>query len=91
MSINEKEYIDEFLLNAVEMKTIIAGIYYKQLKEIAKFILNLPKKERKNYIIFCKYSILNKCKQIGDYFRIETKVSEYLQENVLCIVAKNNF
>lgn len=91
MNIKEEEYIDKFLLNEIEMKTITAGIYYKQLKEIAEFILNLPRKERKKFIIFCKYSIFQKCKQIGDYFKLKTKISEYLPENVLCIIAKNTF
>lgn len=91
MSINEKEYVEKFLLNEVEMKAIAVGMYYRQLKDMAEFILDLPRKERKKHIILCQYSIFNKCKQIGDYFNLKTKISEHLPENVLCIVTKNTF
>ena len=72
-----------------EIKTLTTGIYYKQFKELVESILKIPFKQRDRYTVICKENVYKECKKIADYFEIKTVVSDYLPDDILIVLYKN--
>lgn len=74
-----------------EINTLTVGIYYKQLKELVKSIIEIPHKERNKYSIGCQENIFAQCKKIADYFNIKTIKLVYLPDDILILLFKQDF
>lgn len=74
-----------------EIKNLTTGIYYKQFKKLVKYISKIPYEQRDNYIVRCKEEVYRECKKIADYFGIKTIKSDYLPEDILMVLYKQEY
>lgn len=79
-----------------EIHTITTGIYYKELQETLDYILEIPYKDRKGYLICCQEKIYRECKKIGKFFKIPVIIeTALLDKNLIVIInvdkIKNDF
>lgn len=72
-----------------EINTLTVGIYYEQFKELVESILKIPFRQRYRYTVICKENVYKECKKIADYFEIKTVKSDYLQDDILIVLYKN--
>mgnify|MGYP000737709200 FL=1 len=72
-----------------EMNTLTVGIYYEQFKELVESILKIPFRQRYRYTVICKENVYKECKKIADYFKIKTVKSNYLLDDILIVLYKN--
>ena len=66
-----------------------AVVYDKQLKELIKSILKIPFTQRDRYMVICKENVYKECKKIVDYFEIKTIKSDFLPDDILIVLYKN--
>lgn len=85
----EKTADELFEKLGAEIKNLTTGIYYNQLKKLIESILEIPFKQRDRYIVICKENVYKECKKIADYFEIKTVASDYLPDDILIILYKN--
>ena len=72
-----------------EINTLTVGIYYEQFKELVESILKIPFRQRYRYTVICKENVYKECKKNADYFEIKTVKSDYLQDDILIVLYKN--
>lgn len=72
-----------------EINTLTVGIYYEQFKELVESILKIPFRQRYRYTVICKENAYKECKKIADYFGIKTVKSDYLPDDILIVLYKN--
>ena len=72
-----------------EINTLTVGIYYEQFKKLVESILKIPFRQRYKYTVICKENVYKECKKITDYFEIKTIKSDYLLDDILIVLYKN--
>lgn len=72
-----------------EINTLTVGIYYEQFKGLVESILKIPFRQRYRYTVICKENFYKECKKIADYFEIKTVKSDYLPDDILIVLYKN--
>lgn len=75
---------DEIMIDLFgNIKATTAGIYYKPLKDLIKY---LEKISPQHYTIFCQPCIENSIKIIAEHFGIEYRVGKYFPKDTLAII-----
>ena len=75
---------DEIMIDLFgNIKATTAGIYYKPLKELIKY---LEKISPQHYTLFYQPYIENSIKIIAEHFGIEYRVGKYFPEDILAII-----
>ncbi len=72
-----------------EINTLTVGIYYEQFKELIESIVKIPFRQRYRYTVICKENVYKECKKIADYFAIKIVKSDYLPDDTLIVLYKN--